>query len=215
MAKSQTASGFWKLILILLAAVVLFSLIGFFKTRKEAAADKEKFRARRARAAAPMMKRTRFAERFTESAPASAAAAGEGAGSSTEDMLRDVAQAAGSMSSGPAPLETEDNEQYLPVGPKGAKGPASPFPADRLTPEDLLPRDAANSKWAQANPAGQGDVKDQNFLNAGYHVGFNTTGSSLRNPSYDLRSTPANPRYTVSVWQQSTIEPDLSRRPLE
>jgi len=117
----------------------------------------------------------------------------------------------------PSPLETLDNELFLPITNKrsGATGPADAFPADRMTPEDLLPKDAANSKWAQANPAGQGDVKDQNFLTAGHHIGFNTQGSSLRNPSHDLRSTPANPRYTVSVWQQSTIEPDMSRRPLD
>ena len=89
------------------------------------------------------------------------------------------------------------------------------FPQDRLKPEDLLPRDAANSKWAQMNPAGQGDVKDQNFLTAGYHVGFDTQGSSMRNASHDFRSTPPNPRYNVSIWSQSTIEPDLNRRPLE
>jgi len=35
---------------------------------------------------------------------------------------------------------------------------------DRLTSSDLLPKDAANSKWAQINPAGSGMLGDQNFL---------------------------------------------------
>jgi hypothetical protein len=97
----------------------------------------------------------------------------------------------------------------------GAERPKDCFPRDRLTAEDLLPKDAANNKWSQVNPAGQGDVKDQNFLNAGYHIGVNTIGSSLRNPNLQLRSEPANPQLNVSPWNQTTIDPDLGRRPLE
>lgn len=89
------------------------------------------------------------------------------------------------------------------------------YPRDRLTAEDLLPKDAANSKWAQLNPAGQGDVHDQNFLTAGYHVGVNTQGQSLRNANYQLRSEPANPQQAVSPWNIATIEPDVNRRALE
>lgn len=89
------------------------------------------------------------------------------------------------------------------------------YPRDRLTAEDLLPKDAANSKWAQLNPSGQGDVQDQNFLTAGYHVGVNTQGQSLRNANYQLRSEPANPQQAVSPWNIATIEPDVNRRALE
>jgi hypothetical protein len=89
------------------------------------------------------------------------------------------------------------------------------FPKDRLTAEDLLPKDAANSKWAQVNPAGQGDLKDQNFLTAGYHMGINTVGNSLRNPNLQIRSEFPNPQIKVSPWNQTTIESDLNRRPLE
>jgi hypothetical protein len=105
-------------------------------------------------------------------------------------------------------------------GPEASGAPTraaapEPSPAARITAEDLLPKDAANSAWAQANPAGQGDVQGRNFLSAGFHLGTNTQGSSLRNASHDLRSTPPNPRLKVSVWSQSTIEPDMGRRPLE
>jgi len=93
--------------------------------------------------------------------------------------------------------------------------PTDCYPRDRLTADDLLPKDAANSKWAQVNPAGQGDVKDQNFLTAGYLTGINTVGSSLRNANYQLRSDPPNPQLNVSPWNQTTIEPDLNHRPLE
>jgi hypothetical protein len=83
------------------------------------------------------------------------------------------------------------------------------FVRDRLTSSDLLPKDAANSKWAQINPAGAGMLGDQNFLTAGYHVGINTIGQSLRNANLQLRSEPPNPQIAVSPWGISTIEPDI------
>jgi hypothetical protein len=113
------------------------------------------------------------------------------------------------------PNEPSSNEDYKPVNFESKKLPKDCFPKDKLTAEDLLPKDAANSKWAKVNPAGQGDVKDQNFLNAGYHVGVNTVGNSLRNPNMQLRSEPPNPHVKVSPWNQTTIESDLNRRPLE
>jgi len=88
------------------------------------------------------------------------------------------------------------------------------FPKDQLNPAELLPSDA-NSVWAQVNPNGQGELGDQNFLNAGYHVGINTVGSSMRNANLGLRSEPPNPQVAVGPWMQSTIQPDLMRRGLE
>lgn len=101
---------------------------------------------------------------------------------------------------------------FSPVSGGAAAGSPTPacYPRDRLSAEELLPKDAANSKWAQMNPAGQGDVKDQNFLSAGYHVGVNTVGQTRRNANYQLRSDPPNPQVAVSPWNISTIEPDLN-----
>lgn len=108
------------------------------------------------------------------------------------------------------------NEMYSRVTAPVTPGAApSCFPRDRLGAEDLLPKDAANSKWAQLNPAGQGDVRDQNFLTAGYHIGVNSIGSSKRNANLQLRSEPVNPQQVVSPWMQSTIEPNVYQRPLE
>jgi hypothetical protein len=88
------------------------------------------------------------------------------------------------------------------------------FPKDQLNPAELLPADA-NSLWAQVAPNGQGELGDQNFLDAGFHVGINTVGSSMRNANLQLRSEPPNPQVAVSPWLQSTIQPDLMRRGLE
>lgn len=114
--------------------------------------------------------------------------------------------------------DPKGNETYTSIaGPQapGAPQAGSCLPRDRLTSDDLLPKDAANSRWAQMNPAGQGDVKDQNYLTAGYHIGVNTIGQSLRNANLQLRSEPPNPQVPVSPWNISTIEPDLNRQPLE
>lgn len=79
-------------------------------------------------------------------------------------------------------------------------------PRDKLTASDLLPKDAANSKWAQVAPAGQGDVTDQNFLTAGYLVGVNTIGQSKKNGNLQIRSDPPIEKIPVGPWQMSTIE---------
>lgn len=85
---------------------------------------------------------------------------------------------------------------------------------DQLSAQDLLPQDKS-STWAQVNPEGQGSLANQNFLQAGYHIGINTVGQNLRNANLQLRSEPPAPQVQVSPWMQSTIEPDVSRRPME
>lgn len=95
-----------------------------------------------------------------------------------------------------------------------ATQPANCYPKNQLAPQELLPADP-NSKWAEVNPTGAGDISGKNFLGAGALIGVNTVGQSLRNANQQLRSEPANPQSQVSIWNQSTIEPDLQRRPLE
>jgi len=99
-------------------------------------------------------------------------------------------------------------------GLNGNQFPTDCFPKDQLNPAELLPGDA-NSTWAKAAPNGQGELGDQNFLSAGFHVGINTIGSSLRNANLQLRSEPPNPQVPVGPWSQSTINPDLNRKPME
>jgi hypothetical protein len=95
-----------------------------------------------------------------------------------------------------------------------AEAPAGCYPRDQLTPAELLPKDT-NSVWAQQNPMGTGSLKGKNFLSAGALIGVNTVGQSMRNANLQLRSEPANPQVPVSIFNVSTIEPDINRRPLE
>lgn len=89
------------------------------------------------------------------------------------------------------------------------------LPKDQLMPQELLPQDSPANQWSLANPQGSGTLKDKNFLQAGYHVGINTVGQTLRNANLQLRSDPPNPQVQVSPWQQTTINPDLNRKPFE
>jgi hypothetical protein len=120
-----------------------------------------------------------------------------------------------------ATATTETTEGYANLsdfeGPSqfgNAEPPAGCYPRDQLTPSELLPKDP-NSIWAQQNPMGTGSLKGKNFLSAGALIGVNTVGQSLRNANYQLRSEPPNPQVPVSVFNQTTIEPDVNRRTLE
>ncbi len=95
-----------------------------------------------------------------------------------------------------------------------AEQPAGCYPRDQLTPSELLPKDM-NSVWAEQNPMGPGSLKGKNFLSAGALIGVNTVGQSMRNANLQVRSEPPNPQVAVSIFNQSTISPDVSHRPLE
>ena len=115
-----------------------------------------------------------------------------------------------------AALPMGDNEQFASVS--GIKTPTrSCYPQNSLKPDDLLPQDKKNkvNDFNKEYPVSEGILKGVNFLEAGYQVGVNTVGQSLRNANQQLRSEPPNPQVNVSPWQNTTIGPDLGRRPLE
>lgn len=108
------------------------------------------------------------------------------------------------------------NEINMPVS--GIKTEVtSCYPQNTLGPGDLLP--SGESKQIQdfnnTYPVGEGILKGVNFLDAGFHVGVNTIGQSLRNANLNLRAEPQNPQVKVSPWMNSTIAPDLSRKSLD
>jgi hypothetical protein len=81
-------------------------------------------------------------------------------------------------------------------------------------PTDLLPIDN-NSQFSNFNMLNQENVVMPDLLDAGYLIGLDTIGQSLRNPNYQERSDPIIPKVSVGPWNNSTIEPDLGRVPLE
>ena len=85
----------------------------------------------------------------------------------------------------------------------------------RTNPTSLLPRDADATEWGIAYPKGKGSLELKNLLAAGTHLGVNTQGSSLKNANQQLRSEPPNPIIPVSIFNNSTITPNIFRKPLE
>ncbi len=108
------------------------------------------------------------------------------------------------------------------AGPAGVNGvktsmhglPSSCTRQPVVDPKQLLPKDD-NNQFSKMNPMGAGDVANVSLLKAGYHIGINTVGQSLRNANLQLRSEPANPQLNVGPWNTSTIGPDFNRRPME
>lgn len=114
---------------------------------------------------------------------------------------------------GPQPALDGANEVYSSADSAQMMPSACNMPQPQ-NPADLLPNDT-NSQWAQLNPAGKGDLANINLLKAGYHIGIDTIGQTLRNANQQIRSEPPNPQVNVGPWNLSTIEPDFMRPPLE
>lgn len=80
---------------------------------------------------------------------------------------------------------------------------------------DLLPKPTIPGMNSWDINAPNSALANQNFLSAVGQMGVDTTLSSRRNQSRDIRGTIPNPINTVSPWNNSDILPDLTRRPLE
>lgn len=148
-------------------------------------------------------------EAFQSSAPADSTTSSSGVDTTVDDNGDYAVDGSEPLGENEQPRPLQENEQV-----SQNQLPSECYPKDVLSSAELLPRDA-NSLYAQVNPSGQGSLQDQNFLTAGYHIGINTVGQSLRNANRQLRSEPPNPQVKVSPWLQTTIEPDINRRPLE
>lgn len=87
-------------------------------------------------------------------------------------------------------------------------------PKNTGDPSDLLPS-SQSGQFSDFNMLNQGNIVMPDLLDAGYLIGLDTIGQSLRNPNYQERSDPIIPKVNVGPWNNSTIEPDLGRIPLE
>lgn len=148
-----------------------------------------------------------------------AAISGMTAGNMTPQQQESLYMDAAGYGGAAAPASAGDLEGGLgDAAPVHGGRPAAGLPscASRpvTNPADLLPSDA-NSEWAKLNPRASGDFQNVNLLRAGYWNGIDTVGSSLRNANLQVRSEPPNPTNPVSIWNNTTIAPDLMRIPLE
>lgn len=83
-----------------------------------------------------------------------------------------------------------------------------------VIPADLLPKDN-NTQFGDFNMLNQGNIVMPDLLDAGYLIGLDTIGQTLRNANLQERSDPIIPKTNVGPWNNSTIEPDFGRVPLE
>jgi hypothetical protein len=124
-----------------------------------------------------------------------------------------VASGASTVATAPA---TPTQPPIVSAGAAAASAPAGYSQQNVANPSDLLPKDA-NSQWSALNPNAMngGDILMPDLLQAGYHIGLDTIGQTLRNPNLQLRSDPIITKADIGPWNQSTIEPDYGRVPLE
>ncbi len=78
----------------------------------------------------------------------------------------------------------------------------------------LLPKPAIPGQQAWGVDAPNNILANQNFLSATQQIGLDTTLSSTKNQSYDIRNTIPNPINVVSPWNNTSLMPDLEKRPL-
>lgn len=81
--------------------------------------------------------------------------------------------------------------------------------------KDFLPKEI-NDQWFNTDfSQARTNLDDDKLINTDrFVIGINTVGQSLKNASYDIRGTIANPKYSVSPWNNSTYEPDYNIKPL-
>jgi hypothetical protein len=79
----------------------------------------------------------------------------------------------------------------------------------------LIPRDVvATEDFGQFSP--EKILGNQNYLDPRSQIGYpETLGGVLRNANRDFRSEPLNPRTPVSIFNLSTIPPDVMRPKFE
>lgn len=115
-----------------------------------------------------------------------------------------------------AQLEGAFNNQF----PNNATSTAPPVDLNKgnvtnYNAKDYLPKEI-NDKWFDTDFS-QAKINvndDQLIVTDKYVIGVNTVGQSLKNASYDIRGTVANPKFTISPWNNSTYEPDYNLKPL-
>ena len=88
--------------------------------------------------------------------------------------------------------------------------------SSQLNANDLLPKYDDANDFSKQNPVSN-LLKEQNFLQAGYHMGINTVIQSNKIPYLDIRSCPPIPKADVGPFNNSSYEQPVgaNRRFLE
>ncbi len=139
-----------------------------------------------------------------------------------EAIMNDTAAIGGSVGVGSSasmtPIETpaqiQPVNQDFPGADVSGLGMSQGSPNAEIVPMDLLPNNDAAAIFAAENPNGSGNVQNVNYLVAGFDIGMDTHGGSMKNPTLDIRPEPRIPKSFVGPWNNSTYEPDVYRKDL-
>jgi hypothetical protein len=99
-------------------------------------------------------------------------------------------------------------------GSPAAAVPTTAFEGD-VSSASLIPREVVQTEdFGQFSP--DKILGNQNYLDPRSQIGYpETLGGVLRNANQDIRSEPLNPRTPVSIFNLSTIPPDVMRPKFE
>jgi len=86
---------------------------------------------------------------------------------------------------------------------------------DNYDAKDFLPKEI-NDEWFETDfSLAKYQLNDDKLINTDrYIIGINTVGQSLKNASYDIRGTVPCPKFVISPFNNSTMEPDFNLKPL-
>lgn len=115
---------------------------------------------------------------------------------------------------------TGSSAQPLGAAPTDAKSMGAAYSGaaeggNSVSSASLIPREVvATEDFGQFSP--DKILGNQNYLDPRSQIGYpETIGGVLRNANYDFRSEPLNPRTPVSIFNLSTIPPDVMRPKFE
>lgn len=97
----------------------------------------------------------------------------------------------------------ESTGQYAPYEQKKTK-----FSTDELFDVDKLLPQEVNKDWFELMPDAI-KVKNRHLINIARPIGTASIAGSLRNASHDIRGDIPNPKFVVSPFMNSTIEPNV------
>ena len=114
-------------------------------------------------------------------------------------------------------LANEGNTGSMPnnMMPASIQGEMGDNIGQAVSSASLIPRDVvATEDFGQFSP--DKILGNQNYLDPRSQIGYpETLGGVLRNANRDFRSEPLNPRDPVSIFNLSTIPPDVMRPKFE
>lgn len=108
----------------------------------------------------------------------------------------------------PTPLIEQDGEHAM-VDINNNKGSER----DKFKLENFLPVDDKSKDWFETIDTV--NVKNKHLINIYRPCGVNTTNSSHKNVTLDIRGEPTCPKDVVAPWYQSSIEPNIKLKNTE